>query len=295
MAMSNPKGRANYEPNSWGPEEGGPRESAQRGFVSQPETLDGEKLRARAESFADHYSQARQFYISQTPVEQRHIAEALIFELSKCEMTHIRERVVSHLLNIDKGLATGVAEGLGLDKLPKAAPPAVKPRDDLEPSDALSILKNGPQSFAGRKIGVLIADGFDNEMLSAINAAAKKESAVIELIAPKIGKIKAADGALAEPKHKIDGGPSVIFDAVILLVPEKAVDALIKMPPVRDFICDAYAHYKFIGFTEHALKLFGKAGVKTDEGFVAIDKKADAALFIKTCRSLRFWGRADGA
>jgi catalase len=32
MAMVNPKGRVNYEPNSWGGAEGGPRESPEIGF-----------------------------------------------------------------------------------------------------------------------------------------------------------------------------------------------------------------------------------------------------------------------
>ncbi|HCR78574.1 MAG TPA: catalase HPII, partial [Alcanivorax sp.] len=66
MAMENPKGRANYEPNSWGGAEGGPRENPQRGFHSYPAEEAGTKQRLRPESFADHYSQARQFFISQT-------------------------------------------------------------------------------------------------------------------------------------------------------------------------------------------------------------------------------------
>src|SRR5947207_952825 len=74
MAMRNPVGRANYQPNSFGQ---GPRESPERGFRPFPETLTGEKRRVRPESFADHYSQARLFFISQTPVEQEHIAAAL--------------------------------------------------------------------------------------------------------------------------------------------------------------------------------------------------------------------------
>jgi catalase len=45
----------------------------------------GEKRRIRAETFADHCSQARQFHPSQTPVEQQHMANAVIFELSKVE------------------------------------------------------------------------------------------------------------------------------------------------------------------------------------------------------------------
>ncbi len=90
------KGRANYEPNSLAQagEDGGPRESPQAGFVSAGRVaLEGNpapKLRIRAERFADHYSQARLFYRSQTPIEQAHIASALVFELSKCELEHVR-------------------------------------------------------------------------------------------------------------------------------------------------------------------------------------------------------------
>ena len=47
---------------------------------------------------ADHYSQARQFFISQTSYEQAHIASALVFELSKVEHLHIRVAMVAHLL-----------------------------------------------------------------------------------------------------------------------------------------------------------------------------------------------------
>ena len=65
MAMRNPKGRVNYEPNSWGGAAGG-RASRRQGLPLLPARREGRKLRMRSESFADHYSQARQFYISQT-------------------------------------------------------------------------------------------------------------------------------------------------------------------------------------------------------------------------------------
>jgi hypothetical protein len=58
MAMRNPVGHVNYQPNSFGE---GPRESPTRGFTSFPDVEQGPKSRLRADSFADHYSQARQF------------------------------------------------------------------------------------------------------------------------------------------------------------------------------------------------------------------------------------------
>ena len=50
MAMRNPKGRANYEPNSWG-KDGGPRESPSLGFSSYPSEESGIKQRVRSETF----------------------------------------------------------------------------------------------------------------------------------------------------------------------------------------------------------------------------------------------------
>src|SRR6202044_2425868 len=139
MAMVNPKGRANYEPNSWGGAAGGPRESHEIGFRSFQAEEKGRKVRERSQSFADHYSQARQFYLSQTKVEQGHIADALVFELSKVRKAVIRTRLVSHLPNIDAKLADRVAKGLGLLGKVQPASPAVETRKDLKPSKALSI------------------------------------------------------------------------------------------------------------------------------------------------------------
>ncbi len=126
MALVNPKTRVNYEPNSWPGAEAGPRETPDRGFHSYSAEEEGPKLRARSETFADHYSQARQFYISQTPIEQTHIAASFTFELSKVERPDIRLRMVSHLMNVDDGLANNVAKRLGLKEMPSASP-AAKP------------------------------------------------------------------------------------------------------------------------------------------------------------------------
>src|SRR6202012_5886214 len=143
MAMRNPVGRVNYEPNSWG-DKAGPRENPKQGFTSFPDMADGPKGRERSETFADHYSQARQFYISQTAVEQGHIANALVFELSKVEREDIRARMVSPLPNIDDGLAAKVADGLGIE-LTEPANPARSHLSNLPPWDSVSIVKNGPK------------------------------------------------------------------------------------------------------------------------------------------------------
>jgi catalase len=295
MALTNPKGRANYEPNSWSGEASGPRESPEKGFQTYPEAVEGSKLRIRSETFADHYSQARQFYVSQTEVEQKHIADALIFELSKVEELEIRARMVSHLLNIHPDLAKKVADGLGLKNMPKQADATKPTRQDLNKSPALSILLNGPKSFKGRKVGALVTDGVDIKTLESLKSALKKEGALLEIIAPKVGGVEANDGSWIEAAHKIDGGPSVLYDAVALLPSEDGAKLLTKEPAARDFVADAFAHMKFIGYVEPAAMLFANAGIpeKRDEGFIPL-KGANCSAFITACRQLRYWRRVNG-
>lgn len=288
MAMRNPVGRANYQPNSWGE---GPRENPQKGHRSFREDVEGPKVRLRAESFADHYSQARQFYISQTKPEQNHIAGALTFELSKVETVVIRERVVSHLLNIDQKLAATVAGKLGIKELPKPADAAAATRDDLPASDALSILRNGPDSFKGRKVGVLVTDGCDGALIKALRKALAAEGATMEIIAPRVGGVAANDGSLVEGDQMIGGGPSVLYDAVSLIVGKDGVADLLREPTARDFVADAFAHCKFIAHVAAAKPLLDKAGVEPDEGVIAVSNAADLKGFVETCRKLRLWER----
>ena len=293
MAMVNPKGRVNYEPNSWNNGAGGPRESPEKGFHSYPAMEEGAKLRIRSETFADHYSQARQFYISQTDTEQSHIVAALTFELSKVERPDIRARMVAHLLNIDQDLAQQVADGLRLKEMPKAADAAQSTRQDLQKSPALSILLNGPTSFAGRKVGALVTDGVDINLLTALQTALEEEGARLEIVAPHVGGVEASDGSWITAAQKLDGAPSVLYDAVVLLPSEDGAKVLTKEPAARDFVADAFAHMKFIGYVAAALPLFEKAGVldSRDDGCMALERPEGCAAFITTCRQLRFWAR----
>ncbi len=293
MAMHNPTGRVNYEPNSW-TSNAGPRESPSRGFQSYPSQEEGPKQRTRSETFADHYSQARQFFISQTAIEQKHIAMALTFELSKVQTVAIRARMVSHLLNIDKGLADQVANGLRLREMPKPADAARPTRQDLKPSSALSIQLNGPQSFAGRKVGALITDGVDSKILAALAKALKAEGATLKIVAPEVGGVEASDGTWYEADEKLEGGPSVLFDAVAILPSENGAALLATEPAARDFIADAVAHHKFIAYVDAAVPLFEKAAAELDEGFIRLEKPKDCAGFVMQCRKLRYWDRTDG-
>jgi catalase len=167
----------------------------------------------------------------------------------------------------------------------------VTPRDDLPVSDALSIVRNGPDSFKGRKVGVLVSDGCDGSLVEALGAALAKEGAMMEIIAPKVGGVEAADGSMIEGKQMIDGGPSVLYDTVALIVSPEGAERLMKEAAVRDFIADAFAHCKFIAHVEAAQPLLDKAGVEPDEGVIPLGSAKDFDAFVKACRKLRLWAR----
>ncbi|PZQ59966.1 MAG: catalase HPII [Phenylobacterium zucineum] len=292
MAFTNPRGRANYEPNSWGAE-GGPRESPERGLRSFAQEAEGPKSRLRPESFADHYSQARQFFLSQTQVEQKHIGDALVFELSKVERPDIRARVISHLINIDAGLAATVGEGLGILELPAPARAARATREDLPASPTLSIVARNPGTLQGRKLGILLTDGADARLYDALAKAAAKAGAVVEVVAPKIAGATLSDGTLVPARQKVDGGPSVLFDVVAVLASAEGAALLARDAAAKDFVTDAFAHCKFIAFSPEVDVLFEKTGLAADldEACVRLKGPADARAFLGAAGQLRFWAR----
>ncbi|WP_447910456.1 catalase [Brevundimonas bullata] len=281
-------GRANYEPNSLAQagEDGGPRADAQGGFTSFREPMEQEKVRLRSESFADHYSQARLFFHSLEAPEQAHLASAIVFELSKVSLDHVRERMMGNLRNVDEALAKRVADGLGVP-LPKKTAAAADPID-LPPSPALRIIGKYPDSLKGRKIGILIADGSDGETIKALQDAAKAAGAAVEIIAPKVGGAKLKDGSTLKADHQLAGAPSVLFDAVALILSEQGCQTLLGEGAAVDFAKDAFGHLKAIGHTPQAQPLLDKAGVQPDAGVV--DLSQDVKAFMQPAAT-RQWDR----
>ena len=68
---------------------------------------------------------------------------------------------------------------------------------------------------------------------------------------------------------------------------------LVQEATARDFVADAFAHCKFIGYVEAAMPLFEKAGIagSLDEGVIGLTGPKDAAGFLKTLGALRLWKR----
>ena len=277
-------GRVSYEPNSLSPD--APRASREQGFRHfRGHVGDDGKGRIRPESFADHYSQPRQFYRSQTVVEQAHIASAIVFELSKVETPHIRSAIVGHLRHIDEDLAQRVANGLGMVELPAAPQPAA-PVQDLPPSPALQILGKMKDTLEGRVVGILVSEGSDDAMLAKLRKAVENAGARVKVVAPRVG-VRLKDGTQLAADGQLAGTPSLVFDAVASILAPEEGEKLAGNAVAVEWFANAYAHLKAIAACKGTQVILTKANVEADAGVVAIE---DVEGFVHAAK-LRQWAR----
>ena len=285
MQMGRPKGRVMYEPASLDEDPKTARATA-GGFRSATVPASGQRTRLRPESFADPYSQARQFYRSQQPLEQAHLAAALVFELSKVETVRIREAMVGHLRHIDEDLAARVAAGLGLQGMPEP-PDAARPVQDLPLSPALSLIGNSVPTLEGRSVGILFDEGSDAAAIKSLRDAAMAAGAMVKLVAPKDGGATLSDGKHQPADGQLAGTPSVVFDAVAVLLSADAAHKLRSEAAAVQFAKDAFGHLKAIAHDAGGKALLDEAGVMPDAGVVMA---TDTAAFIEQAKT-RQWDR----
>ncbi|RRH77290.1 catalase [Falsigemmobacter faecalis] len=285
MQTQVPKGRANYEPNSLDQagEDPGPRAQAQ-GFATAPQQISGAKTRDRSESFGDAYSQPRMYWNSLTANEQAHTASAYVFELSKVSLPHVVERMLSRLSAIHPDLGRRVAEGLGL---PPVKPAETKfPARNLGTSDALSIQKKWPATLKGRRVGLLFAEGSDKASIDKLKAEIEAEGGTLFTIAPKVGPLKLKGGEM-KADGQLAGSPSVLFDAIAMIMMPDQADKLMKDAACIAWVSDAFAHLKAIGHCPGTKRILDKAGIEPDEGIGPNEGLAERAKH-------RYWDREPG-
>jgi catalase len=283
------RGRAAYEPNSLGG--GCPFQAGASGFVSFPKAIESgdapvDKVRGKAEKFAEHYLQAKLFFDSQTPQEQAHIIGGFRFELSKVTVPAIRERMVASLRNVSDALAKAVAQGLGIE-IPDRMPRAIKrvPAAEVAVSKALSLKAlPGSGGIATRKIALLIADGIEGESVASIMDALAEAGAVPRLLGSRLGSVTAEDGETFEVDATLENSPSVLFDAVILPDGTAAIERLSRDGHTLEFLKDQYRHCKTVLALGASAQLLEKLGIslqlpsgESDPGLLLLDP-SEAAI-----------------
>jgi len=288
MQMEVPRGRVAYEPNSLEPK--GPRECPMRGFRSLSVATTGEKERLRPESFADHYSQARLFFRSMSDPEQNHIINAINFELSKVDTIAVRERVLGHLKVIDDKLAQGVADKLGYRLADIAAATPARTPIDLDASPALSQASR-LGTLKGREVALLLTDGVDDTMLDQARKAIEKAGAHPMIVAKKAGGVRTAGKSTVAADGALDGTPSFMVDAVMVLGSDKGIAALTGDPAALDWMRNAWRHLKAIGLDAAGRKLAEAAGIGTDDAVVDLTGAKGLPQFLRMAAKGKHFAR----
>ena len=285
-----PRGRVAYEPNSLGG--GCPFQAGKAGFTSFREPIAADKVRGKAERFAEHYAQATLFYNSQTPIEKAHILRGFRFELTHVTVPAIRQRVVSMLRNVDEDLAGMLATELGME-LPKAMPKAMEnpKKPEIASSPKLSLFSNpGDGGIKTRRVAVMVAAGSDLAAAKALHAGLMQEGAVPRYVGVRLGTLKGEDGTTLDVEVTLEAAPSVVYDALAIPGGAKGVGVLSHTGHALEFLKDQYRHAKAILLLGDAATLLAKAGIpstlasgKPDPGLLGGEGPSSEALsaFVK--------------
>ena len=254
-----PKGQTAYYKNSLGG--GCPALADEDVFRHYTQKVDGHKIRQRAESFKDYYSQPRMFWKSMSPAEAKHIVAAYAFELGHVETVEIRSRVVDQLNLVDHDLASQVATQLGLPEPEEQAAEIYS--DKLPPSPALSQLNTATDSIETRKIAVLAADGVDVRGVERFVEAMRKRGAIPEVLAPTGGgTLSGGSGGEVAVDRSIVSVASVLYDAVVVPCGPQAIETLGNDGYALHFVTEAYKHFKAVAAFGAGIDLLRKAGIE---------------------------------
>jgi catalase len=223
-------------------------------FAHYQEMVEGHKIRRRAESFKDFYSQPTLFWNSMSEWEREHIVAAFRFELGHCDHKEVRQAVVEQLNHVDHGLATQVAEGVGVK------PPA----EDVQPnhgrsSPALSQANTTMDSVRSRKVAVLVADGVQAAPAKQLIDELRERGAIPEVLAPTNGAVHTSTGEEMPVDRAINTMASVLYDAVLLPGGQESVDTLAQDGYAVHFVGEAVKHAKVVAALGSATELVQRA------------------------------------
>ena len=268
------KGKTSYSNNTMNNNQPEPLAPEKGGYEHYSEKVEGRKVRARSDSFKDHFSQAKLFLNSMSETERQHIYDAFSFELGKCDMA-IRENAIYKLLNkIDRDMTEYVADKVGVE-----APPEVEESTYTKRSPALS-MENTEFSLETRTVGVMITPDVAEQTLKETKSKLEEQGLQVTFISDKIYKI--GDITLDET---FDTVHCVLFDSMILLKGEEKPPA-----PVIENLEIAYKHKKAIGYGIDSGDIFDMLSfTKDDKGVTDIEKDLDG--FLEAVKGHRVWDR----
>lgn len=290
------QGQTSYHKNSLANNDPAPVASSEGGYRHYEEKVEGRKIKARSNSFDDHFSQASMFWHSMSPIEQSQIVDAFRFELGKVMSKEIRQRVVDVFSQVAEDLAERIAEGIGATPTKGIAvrPTAISP--------ALSMMTKA-KTVATRKVAVMLGTGYQTAEVQALLKELTASKITAEIVSKTIAPVKGVDGTLIEPQQSLLTAASVLYDAVYVCGGAQGVDELLSDVSSAGFVREAFQHYKTIAAVGDGVRLLISADVVQAGGerkanlngvLIAEEQSLDKSfykLFIDAIAQHRHWDR----
>lgn len=290
------QGQTSYHKNRLASNDPTPVPASEGGYRHYEEKVEGRKIKARSNSFDDHFSQASMFWHSMSPIEQSQIVDAFRFELGKVMSKDIRQRVVDVFSQVAEDLAERIAEGIGAtpNKGVAVTPNAISP--------ALSMMTK-TKTAATRKVAVMLGTGFHTAEVQALLQELTASRITAEIVSKTIAPVKGVDGTLIEPQQSLLTAASVLYDAVYVSGGAQGVDELLSDVASVGFVREAFQHFKTIAAIGDGVRLLISAGAVQAAGvkntttngvLIAEEQGADKAFyksFIDAIAQHRHWDR----
>ncbi|MER2090519.1 MAG: catalase [Sporosarcina sp.] len=276
-------GQVSYHKNSLANNTPATSSEDEGGFVHYQEKVEGRKIQARSESFSDHFSQARLFWNSMTLPEKKHIVDAFSFEVGKVKDKNIKQQVVDMFVNVDKGLATAIAEAVGVKH------PEGEESDVTESSPALS-QELTAKSPATRKIAILIGEKFNGGEVEAVVKACLDAGMAVDIVGEKFGFVYGEDKLAVEVTETFLTVHSVLYDG-LYVVGGEADNPRKLMQDIVNFINEAFQHYKPIGIATTGKPFFEASIAEEGPGIVLAGAADFNSEFIAAVAAHRHWER----
>ena len=255
------------------------------GYVNYPERVDGHVTReVPSDSFYDFFSQPRLFWNSLSPVEKQDLVETFIYHLGYVKSESVRQQNVDMWVNVDKGMATTIAEGIGANPPKGSHVPVVKS------SPALS-QANTPHYPYTQKVAVLIGNGFNGQEVTNVLNFLQQKGVFVDIVSETLGTVTGADGTKIKVDKTFLTTYPVLFDSQYV-VGGKAKNQARFNQDIMTFVHEAYKHYKPIGVATTGQPYMKVPKRSNLPGVVfAANNPNFGKQFVSAIAQQRFWNR----
>lgn len=268
---------ANNTPSETPPEEGG--------YAHYPEKVEGHKTRERpSEAFYDFFSQPRLFWNSMSPVEKQNIVETFTFHLGYVTSQSVRQQVVDMFVNVDEGMACAIADNVGVRRPKGSQVPVTKSSPVLSEANT----KYYPYT---QKVAVLIGNGFNGKEISQVLHFLQQYGVFLYVISENLGTVTGADGTEIKVDKPFVSTYAVLYDSLYVVGGSTANQAKFNQN-IKNFISEAYKHYKPIGVTTTGQSYIQTFKTNNLAGVVfAANNPNFGKEFVSAIAHQRFWNR----